>query len=48
MLEEKDGPMLELLKALDGQRLATPKNPDHAPDADRLAFRFELFQAVSS
>jgi putative restriction endonuclease len=47
LLEEKDGPMLELLKALDGQRLAPPKNPDHSPNLDRLAFRFERFQAFS-
>src|SRR5262249_55753263 len=47
LLELKDGPMLEALKALRGQALKPPKRPKDEPDRNRLAMRFEMFKAVA-
>jgi len=47
LLDEDDGPMLELLKQFDRGRLQVPRRTEHKPDRDRLADRFERFLAVS-
>ena len=43
LLEEDDGPMLELLKAFHAQPLLVPRPPALRPDRERLAARFERF-----
>lgn len=44
ILEEEDGPMLRHgLQGMHGQRLRVPGRPEHRPDRDALAFRYELF-----
>jgi putative restriction endonuclease len=46
VLEEIDGPMLQHgLKAIAGQRIATPKAARLRPDIDRLGWKFALFEA---
>ncbi|MFN8109366.1 MAG: HNH endonuclease [Thermoleophilia bacterium] len=45
LLEDQDGPMLELLKTFHGTRIAAPTSKRLAPDPMRLAERFERFQA---
>jgi putative restriction endonuclease len=45
LLEEEDGPMLELLKGFHGQTIVTPKRAAWRPDRERLAERFERFAA---
>lgn len=47
LLEDEDGPMLELLKAFDGQRLHLPASRAAQPDRELLANRFERFQLAS-
>lgn len=47
LLEQRDGPMLEALKSLNGQCLRHPKRDEDLPDRDRLARRFELYKAVA-
>lgn len=47
LLELHDGPMLEALKALDGQKIHLPRRVKDQPDRDRLAFRFELFKTAA-
>jgi putative restriction endonuclease len=44
LLELKDGPMLEALKGLDGQKIHLPRRVKDQPDRDRLALRFQLFK----
>jgi putative restriction endonuclease len=44
LLDEDDGPMLDLLKAFHNQPLMLPKRQKHYPDRDRLAARFEGFE----
>ncbi len=45
ILDEIDGPMLEHgLKELRGRDLILPRTPEHWPDKDRLALRFEEFK----
>ncbi|HVJ44293.1 MAG TPA: HNH endonuclease [Dongiaceae bacterium] len=46
LLHQKDGPMLEALKALNGRSLHLPKRERDHPDRDRLAQRFERFSAA--
>lgn len=43
LLEEEDGPMLELLKAFHEQPLVVPRASAHRPDRERLAERFDRF-----
>ena len=43
LLDENDGPMLELLKGFHGETLLIPRAVAHRPDRDRLAERFEQF-----
>jgi putative restriction endonuclease len=47
LLGQKDGPMLEALKLLNGGTIHLPKRPQDHPDKDRLALRFERFKAVA-
>ena len=42
-----DGPMLESLKQLKGNKIVLPRYRKNYPDRDRLAQRFEEFQAVA-
>jgi putative restriction endonuclease len=47
LLAQKDGPMLEAIKGLDGGQLRLPKRAQDSPDRDRLAFRFERFKSAA-
>jgi putative restriction endonuclease len=47
LLEQKDGPMLEGLKRLNGGTVHLPSRVKDQPDRDRLALRFERFKAVA-
>ena len=44
LLEEEDGPMLEVLKGFDRQTIHLPARRVHHPDRERLAARFERFE----
>jgi putative restriction endonuclease len=44
LLQDEDGPMLELLKGFEGQAIELPSRAAWRPDPDRLAQRFEQFQ----
>ena len=46
LLIQKDGPMLEVLKRLNGETIHLPNRDKDRPDRDRLALRFERFKAV--
>ena len=46
LLDKKDGPMLEVLKQLEGEAIHLPNRVKDRPDRDRLALRFERFKAV--
>jgi putative restriction endonuclease len=43
LLDDEDGPMLELLKTFDGAALQVPVRAGWQPDRERLALRFERF-----
>jgi putative restriction endonuclease len=43
LMIQKDGPMLEALKQLDGRRMVLPSRLKDQPDRDRLAQRFEVY-----
>lgn len=47
LLGQRDGPMLEALKKLQGGRIRLPRRLEDRPDRDRLAQRFELFKAAA-
>jgi putative restriction endonuclease len=47
LLGQNDGPMLEALKALNGNAIHLPSRAKDMPDRDRLALRFERFRAVA-
>lgn len=47
LLIQNDGPMLEALKALNGKGIRLPNRAQDRPDRDRLALRFERFQAMA-
>jgi putative restriction endonuclease len=47
LLEDEDGPMLNLLKAFHGQSIVVPTRLAWQPDRDRLAERFQRFLVVS-
>lgn len=47
LLTQKDGPILESLKRLDGAMLRMPRRAQDAPDRDRLAQRFEMFRQAN-
>lgn len=48
LLSENDGPMLNLLKTMNGNKILLPRNSQDYPDRDRLALRFESFQSLST
>lgn len=43
LLDDEDGPMLELLKQFDGAQIHLPRRSDQRPDRERLAARFDRF-----
>lgn len=43
LLEDDDGPMLDVLKTAQGVRIVVPRQPASRPDRERLAARFERF-----
>lgn len=43
LLEEDDGPMLDVLKGFHNQAIQVPRRKEWKPDPDRLAVRFERF-----
>jgi putative restriction endonuclease len=45
LLSQKDGPMLEALKLLNGETIHLPSRDRDRPHCDRLALRFERFKA---
>ena len=47
LLVQKDGPILEALKRLNGCGIHLPVRLQDRPDRDRLALRFERFQAAA-
>jgi putative restriction endonuclease len=47
LLGQKDGPMLEALKGLNGGIIHLPSRTKDRPDPDRLALRFERFKALA-
>lgn len=47
LLDDEDGPMLELLKRFHREPIALPKRAAWRPDRERLAERFERFSAVA-
>lgn len=47
LLIQRDGPMLEALKGLQGTKLLLPNRTKDHPDRDRLAVRFERFQVAA-
>ena len=47
LLDKKDGPMLEVLKQLEGEAIHLPNRVKDRPDRGRLALRFERFKAVA-
>lgn len=48
LLDDEDGPMLELLKAFHARAIQVPTRQAWRPDRERLAERFERFQVSSS
>ena len=48
LLEDEDGPMLELLKGFHGQALEVPPIAGLRPDRKRLAERYDRFLARAS
>jgi len=47
LLSQKDGPLLETLKRLDGGEIHLPGRLKDRPDRDRLAMRYEIFKAAA-
>lgn len=47
LLEDEDGPMLELLKEFHAQPIVVPARAAWQPDRDRLGARFERFAAAT-
>lgn len=45
LLDDDDGPMLNLLKGFHGRTIALPERRSWRPDPERLAVRFERFQS---
>ena len=45
LLEDDDGPMLDLLKGFHAEPLSVPRSPALRPDRERLAARYERFLA---
>jgi putative restriction endonuclease len=47
LLDDDDGPMLDVLKTAQSTTIHTPRRREWQPDRERLASRFERFQRVS-
>jgi putative restriction endonuclease len=47
LLDDDDGPMLDLLKGSHGVIIEVPMRASHQPDRAHLAIRFEQFQATA-
>ncbi len=47
LLAQRDGPLLEVLKRLNGGTIHLPNRAQDRPDRDRLALRFEQFNAAA-
>lgn len=47
LLEDEDGPMLDVLKGFHGAAILLPARAAWRPDSDRLASRFERFRVAS-
>ncbi len=47
LLDQNDGPMLDALKGLHKGKLHLPSRTKDRPDPDRLAIRFDVFQATN-
>lgn len=47
LLVQHDGPMLEALKRLDGERIHLPNRTQDRPDRERLAQRYERFKSAA-
>jgi putative restriction endonuclease len=47
LLQEQDGPMLEVLKEAAGRTIEVPRKSEWRPDPHRLAARFERFSAAA-
>lgn len=47
LMEQRDGPLLEALKQLNGRTMYLPAREKDRPDRDRLAQRFEEFTAAA-
>lgn len=47
LLQDDDGPMLEVLKGFHGSTIGVPQRPAWRPDRERLAERFDRFLAQS-
>ncbi len=47
LLDDEDGPMLDVLKGFEGKTIELPRRRVWHPDRDRLAARFERFQAAT-
>ena len=47
LLEDEDGPMLDLLKAFHGASIRLPEKRSSRPDPERLARRYEEFLQAS-
>jgi putative restriction endonuclease len=43
LLDDEDGPMLDLLKDFHGRSIELPYRPAARPDRERLAVRFDYF-----
>lgn len=48
LLEEEDGPMLELLKGFQTQPILVPRSSALRPDRERLAARYERFLTATT
>jgi putative restriction endonuclease len=48
LLDDEDGPMLELLKAFHEKTIELPARRTWQPDRERLAARFERFSAAGA
>ncbi|HST25689.1 MAG TPA: hypothetical protein VLJ76_06835, partial [Gaiellaceae bacterium] len=46
LLEDEDGPMLDVLKGFQGKQIELPRRASSRPDRERLALRFERFQSA--
>jgi putative restriction endonuclease len=48
LLNDEDGPMLDLLKTFDGGSIYLPRRAEWKPDRERLAVRFDRFLGGSA